>query len=555
MTARYQAHLRRRWRIGLLALAMVLPVAWTGSAGAQATPGNGDHVVYQESVPTSATPVLTKDFRAAPPVTSQQHHAMQDALIKRRVKLAAQVPQTDGERGVPPATAPTSQVENVSPRAKGPTSPNGLVVARNNRNPLASTDECGVAASLAEPSAANDGPNVYYTGNFDHQEFSTDRGATFSCADPYPAGPAEAPFTCCDTQVIYDHARDVTFHSMLYLDDRFAPNNGIVRVFVRRNIPSPDNCYYDIDFDPSATDVLPDYPHLGLSKKFLYVSANRVSGPNFDWLGSEMRRLNLDQLAACKVASGRTINITNAGDQRILVPGSGAQNVMYFSWVNTPTQWRVFSWPDNSTAVGSTLHDVGAMTFGDADCRGGVNNTDWADEVAANIVGFNVQTAITRNSVNVWAPTDSDAGYPQAHIVGAQFHLGNRPNDLRLVQEPVIAFADQCAGLPAVGVNDSGDQGLAIALGGRAGGGGPAVTTAVGIKDKYNKGPGGFVFRKVAEATYNPDDARFGDYFTVSRNSPCGRFFDATGYGLLGGTDTANVNARYVEFGRGEVCR
>lgn len=554
MTARHQALFKRRWRIGLMALAMLLPVAWTGSAGAQAAPGNGNHVVYQESVPVSATPTLPKDFKPGAPLTSKQGQAMQNALLKKRRHMAARIPRSVGRRGVPPVTAPESQVEDVSSRAKGPAS-KALVIARNHRNPVAAGNSCGQAASLAEPAAANDGRNVYYTGNFDHQEFSTDHGATYSCAAPYPAGPAEAPFTCCDTQVVYDHARDVTFHSMLYVSSRTTFSNGVVRIFVRRHIPSADNCYYDIDFDPSATDVLPDYPHLGLSKKFLYVSANRLAGPNFDWAGAEVRRLDLDQLAACKVASGRSVTITNPGGQRILVPGSGAQHVMYFSWVNTPTQWRVFSWPDNSTAVGSTLHDVGAMTFGDPDCRGGVNNTDWADDLAASIEGFNVATAVNRKSVNVWASTSSDAAHPNAHIVGAKFRLGKRPNDLRLVQQPVIAFAHQCTGLPAVGVNDSGDQGLAIAVGGRNGGGGPAVTTAVGIKDKHNPGPGRFTFRKVAKATHNPDDARFGDYFTVSRNSPCGRFFDATGYGLLGGTEASNVNARYVEFGRGAYCR
>ncbi|MFJ3311091.1 hypothetical protein ACIPSA_50890 [Streptomyces sp. NPDC086549] len=555
MTTRYQALFKRRWRIGLMALAMLLPVAWTGSAGAQAAPSNGTHVVYQESAPTSATPTLAKDFKPAAPLTSQQQQAMQDALFKKRQRMAARVPRSVGQRGVPPVTAPGSRVEDVSSRAKGPTASNALVIARNNRNYVATGDACGQASKLAEPAAANDGRNVYYTGNFQHQEFSTDRGATYSCAAPYPAGPAEAPYPCCDTDVVYDQTRDVTFHSAFYVNDRTDMTNSIVRIFVRRSIPSPDNCYYDIDLDPAATDVLADFPHLGLSKKFLYVSANRGSTVEERWLSAAMSRFNLDQLAACHVASGRTINVTNGDNQRVLVPGSGAGKVMYFSWVNTPTQWRVFSWPDNSTAVGSTLHDVGAMTFGDPDCRGGVNNTDWAGEFAAGIEGFNVQTAISKNAVNVWVPTDSDAAHSNAHIVGAEFRLGKRPNDLTLVQQPVIAFADQCAGLPAVGVNDSGDQGLAIAVGGRNGGGGPAVTAAVGIKDKYSNGPGGFVFRKVAEATHNPDNNRFGDYFTVRRNSPCGRYFDATGYGYIGGTKAPNVNARYVEFGRGAYCR
>ncbi|CAM5737989.1 hypothetical protein SALBM311S_03759 [Streptomyces alboniger] len=71
-----------------MALAMLLPVAWTGSAGAQVAPSDGNHVVYQESAPTSATPTLAKDFKPAAPLTSQQQQAMQDALFKKRQRMA-----------------------------------------------------------------------------------------------------------------------------------------------------------------------------------------------------------------------------------------------------------------------------------------------------------------------------------------------------------------------------------------------------------------------------------------------------------------------------------
>jgi hypothetical protein len=129
------------------------------------------------------------------------------------------------------------------------------------------------------------------------------------------------------------------------------------------------------------------------------------------------------------------------------------------------------------------------------------------------------------------------------------FRIGAAQNALTLVQEPQIFFGDRCAGEPNVGTNDRGDQGLSIALGGANGGNGPAVTTAVGMKDQFNPGPGGFFLLTVAAATHNP--TRFGDYTTVRRNAPCGEFFDTTGYGLNNGTGLANVNARYVEFGRG----
>jgi hypothetical protein len=86
-------------------------------------------------------------------------------------------------------------------------------------------------------------------------------------------------------------------------------------------------------------------------------------------------------------------------------------------------------------------------------------------------------------------------------------------------------------------------------IGGRAGGGGSAVGTAVIMKDQFTPGPGGFSLAQVATGTHNP--TRFGDYFIARRNAPCGEWFDTTAYALSGGIGLANVNARYVEFGRG----
>jgi len=54
----------------------------------------------------------------------------------------------------------------------------------------------------------------------------------------------------------------------------------------------------------------------------------------------------------------------------------------------------------------------------------------------------------------------------------------------------------------------------------------------------------------IVSGTHNRTDSRYGDYFTVRRQSPCGEFFAGTGYALSGGTATSNVDARYVEFGR-----
>jgi len=52
------------------------------------------------------------------------------------------------------------------------------------------------------------------------------------------------------------------------------------------------------------------------------------------------------------------------------------------------------------------------------------------------------------------------------------------------------------------------------AAGGAFGGAGPAVDTAVGMKDQFNPGPGGCSVTLTVGSTHNP--SRYGDYFTVT---------------------------------------
>lgn len=105
--------------------------------------------------------------------------------------------------------------------------------------------------------------------------------------------------------------------------------------------------------------------------------------------------------------------------------------------------------------------------------------------------------------------------------------------------------------MPSAMTNDRGDIGLTLAWGSNKTGGTsvPAVQTVLSIRDQYSPGPGSFPIVGTGAGTHNP--TRYGDYFTVRRNSPCGLFFDATGYAFSGGTALANINAKYLEFGRG----
>jgi hypothetical protein len=503
------------------------------------------------SVASVVQPEFPSEWNPAARVSAAEIELGKLRVAQMRERLASQVHAGPGAGGLAPATGAVSREASAADKAtgRGPLfhgTPSDFVVGRNVPNPNA-TCTTGDCSTLAEPAAANEGRNVLYSGNLRHAEFSKNGGSTWT-AFTFPAGPADATIPFGDTDVIYDHSRGVTFHSILYVDNTSAPHNGVVRIFVRRNINLAANCSYTLD--PSTTNVLPDYPHLGLSDDFLYLSTNNVAnGVGGTWSGAQMRRLNVDQMADCVAASTNIATFTGPVGQRIIVPGHGARDTMYWAWVENTTTWRIFTWPETTTTVTQTLKSVSAMTFGDPDCRGGTLNNDWANANEAGIVGFSVRTAIGGGRIAVFAATAADASHTQAHIHGAIF----RQFDLALLSQPVAFLTDQCAGIPIVGANDRGDFGLVIAVGGKAGGSGTAAHPDAFMIDEFSPGPGGFGLFTLVSGTHNRTDARYGDYFTVRRQAPCGEFFSATGYALSGGTAVSNVAARYVEFGRRRV--
>jgi hypothetical protein len=100
-----------------------------------------------------------------------------------------------------------------------------------------------------------------------------------------------------------------------------------------------------------------------------------------------------------------------------------------------------------------------------------------------------------------------------------------------------------------------------LAFGGRAGGGGAAVSTAIGVDDEFSAGIGifstgtGSNFLRVLTGTHNRSDARYGDYHSVRVHEPCEKWFTGTTYVLQNGATIANVHSRYLEFGRNVSVR
>lgn len=416
-----------------------------------------------------------------------------------------------------------------------PASPS-FVFGRRVKNP-----RVNFGFSLAETTAVNEGPHVFYMGNT-HTEYTTNIGVNAFVNIPIPGGPAATPFVCCDPDAVYDKARGVTIYALLYLDGGVF--SGAVRLFIRRQIPLANDCTYD--YVPGA-GIVPDYPHLGLSNNFLYLTTN-------NGFTHVIRRYNLDHLVDCVATPVTQVSVTPGVGQRVVVPVNGATDTIYWAYHESATVLRIWHWAETAGGPSSVLKAVDAHNHVNPDCRGGVNNTDWIERSTSySITGFRTRGAVGGGKLGFWWNATPDASHNQAHVHAAIFRdissLG-----FPLLAQPHIFKSDGCFGYPNVASNARGDFGIVVGFGGRAGGGGSAVRGHAGIDDDYTPGVGvfGTVFA-FGSATHNPDgeEPRWGDYHSTKRHEPCDLAFTGTAYGHNGGTSSAFLDGRYVEFYRG----
>ncbi len=513
----------------IAALTLTIPAGGATPAQAGQPASSASLAQPRPTTPGRLAPDRQADLAVADSTTVEQRASMALRLQVKRERLADKLGAVR-----PPAVAARVARGRQTVRAA---ESEVMQVRRNTRN----TRATAVASTLTEPAAANDGNQVYYTGNT-FASSSGNAGTTWA-ASALPAGPADASRACCDLDVIRAHSRDRTFSSLLYTNA--ALTNGVVRIFVRSNPQAAALCSYTIDPAGAANNILPDYPHLGLSNGFLYLSLNNLTN-GATWAGAQVRRYNLAQMSACQSTSFNTFTWTGSVGQRILTPVEGSTSVMYLGSNESSTSFRVFSWPESSTSVTSALRTLGASTFANPDCRGGTGNFDFIQRSTAwSIAGFRLRGATGGGQVTFWWPVAADSSHPQAHLHGAAL----RTSDLAVIAQPPVWNSSTCFGYPAVASNVFGEYGMSIGVGGRAGGSGTAARGAVLVDDGDSAGIFFPVYQVTATGTHNRSDERYGDYFTVRTNARCQNAWVATNYALLNGnTTSAHVNARYVEM-------
>jgi len=493
--------------------------------------------------PTGSTRVTTTSGRIAPEPASAlrapaasaaQREAAAAAVSAQRERLAGEASKSSDSSA--PAVAARPAVA-VGPETQVDTQSETAQVTWNQQNTTASS----VGNTLAEPAASNDGKNVFYSGNT-YFSRSTNGGAGGWVQEGIPGGPADATVACCDPDAVYSPATDTTFNIMLYTNA--TQTNGVVRIWVRNGDLHSADCIYDIDPGGAADNLLPDYPHLAVSNGFLYLSSNNIVGGN--WTGAQMRRFNITQMSACGSTSFNTFSYTGSVGQRIHTPVEGATTDMYWGQMDSTTTFRLFSWPESSASVTQTTQTVGASAFNNPDCRGGTGNFDFIERSTAwSIAGFRMRGATGGGRVTFLWPSSPVGSQTQAHLRGVSLNTSG----FGVLEQPVVWNNGICISYPALSSNAFADLGLSLAAGGIAGGSGSAAQGYIAVDDSGS--PGSIFFPSLvltASGTHNRSDSRFGDYFTVRKNSRCTNSWVATNYALDGGTATSNVNARYIEF-------
>ena len=86
---------------------------------------------------------------------------------------------------------------------------------------LAQVHTGGQTSTVGEPSLANNGRHILYTGNW-YAARSADSGTSWVLVDPFTFFPPAGGGFCCDQTALYDQAHDLTIWLLQYVekDDR-----------------------------------------------------------------------------------------------------------------------------------------------------------------------------------------------------------------------------------------------------------------------------------------------------------------------------------------------
>jgi hypothetical protein len=394
---------------------------------------------------------------------------------------------------------------------------------------LTDTDTGGQTSSVGEPSVANNGDEIFVSGNW-YATKSLDAGSTWTFVNPYSLLPPPGPEFCCDQVVLYDPSRNLLFWLLQYVRD--ANGTNVFRLAVKNGGTLGNDSWRWWDFAPKATNAAWstewfDYPDLELGDSFLYITTN--SFEDEQWRRSVVFRLPLDALGGSGPLDYRHWSTTQNFSLRCV---RGATDVMYFAGHNSLSQLRVFSWPESADAPSFRDVDVSAWNAGDYVAQG-PDGANWLQRCDPRITG----AWIANGKLGLAWSANRRATRPYPYVRVAEIDV----QTMNEVGSPDIWSPNHAYAYPSACPNDEGKVGITLFRGGNTINPGHLV----GV---WNEATQKWQLRTTASGTNGPADNKWGDYLTCRRFAPDGLSWIATGFTLKGGGARTNIEPRVVVF-------
>jgi len=526
----------KRWSLGRLALIMMILMSVGISVNAADRSLTKD--VQETEVSVMAAPVSeTLDWQADMPVLSKEQ---EESLAAWAEKTHLPGPLIEGkEEGLdvaaPVAGSETNPIMEDKQNAPGPLAPGDAQIYRNVT--FGSGFPGGSRSNVMESSVAENGKNVFYTGNW-FAARSTNGGQGWTYINPA----ASISDFCCDQVTLHDESRN-----MLLWYRQGSPNSSGVNRF-RLGVSTDGGanfCAYDVyptGVNSEWTNQWWDYPHLQLGADYLYIASNMFSASS-QWVRTALLRFPLDNLRAC---SGFNFNYLTTTNWFTWVPVQGADHAMYFAsnWpISAPyNRISVWRWYEDQTSTTSTMYTAPSWSrTGRNQAVCGSTNANWAARTddrlltgARYMLHNSNYKEPGRMVLGWWWNVKQGGGFGQPYIDGFTIYENNLSVLSGAQGRPYLWNPSVCFLYPSAAANKRGD--LALVFNASTGSNmNPSVAYA--IADDYTAVPPGFTYYTVQASNARPSDNVWGDYNTVRAFLPTQDTWVGAGHTIQSGSN------------------
>ncbi len=480
-----------------------------------------DPIITANKRPESSGQVATRVARAHAPVIQEiRYQATPPLPPADREKNIEEADSMGPAIPVDAAPEPPQTPETEIAQMRQPTTVNIV------KNASVFSMPSGYTSLVDEPSVANNGNTLFYTGNW-YAVRSTNAGGSYTFASPWN----DFDNFCCDQDVIYSPKYKI------FLWYRQGVADGSGENYFRLGVSNNNGktwAFYNISPTDTNSDWAGewwDYPQIGLTDNYLYICTNMFNAAG-DFTRPAILRMPLQGL---KQHGSFNYDYMAGEGHSTYTPVMGATNTMYWGTHVSNSMLTIYAWPENSTNVTHYDRSVPAYTYltKNGKCPG-PDKKNWCGRsdsrllsgwVANGVIGF------------MWNAGKS-SGFPFPYVNAATF----RVSDMTYIGRPAIWNSKYAFQYAHVAPNSAGNLGISIFFGG-----GPYYPShAIGVS---TDGSSWGVLLSTANGTSGPGEPKWGDYVRVRPYMPTStQQWIATGFTLQGSSSGDSIVPRYVIF-------